>query len=965
MYCVGVLKSFSFNKMYFFFACCLFAVFSRVDCSCQIGSTHDLPRSQYETVWPTTWPAISLPNQTISMRGKWILNTAFPADCEGAINSYSIKYYNGYMQNGVIYYVNIAIWKKIGNVPVYVKDHYSLFQFSFTGKTKRGKGLFVQLNIPIHKIIDITKGSVIGIYFKEPNPLPLIGISSLKNNRRDTDADYSIVCLSNGTKESLQISCHQNNALVLRNTLVMYAKATLGSFANVNCGQPQNEFGMQCTLLNGTTMAGDTAICRCINTAGIINQYQKYITCQGNGKWSTFTCPSLTTECPDPGEPNNGWRTGDKFSSGSIVTYHCFFGYKLIGSSVSYCLPFHHWNSSVPTCQLISCGPPSQIINGYSIGNKYNYGSKVQFICYPGYMIKEQSSIVPSVIVCNEDGEWSGNTPICHVIYCEHPVVPQNGILSYTNVSVNSTVNYTCQAGYTLSGVDSITCETNGEWSNKTAPTCIASHSPPFICNGTTALYYNKSYTWSSDIITCTGDLHSSQITITPSIGYTTKPNTSSGVGIAVGVTFAILIVLGGCGSIVGLLMFLRIRKKTGNCHSDFHEANTQASIGRLESSEYELNLVNIIYEGRECVQEQGQGHLGGGDHSDYSTLICTVTDLEVEDENTTKMYHTPGDNMIEIYGQIRKSNVPLIKFDKLMLCNSGQFSCANFLRGRWEQPNGVVMDVAVKIIKGETSQKEKLQLLKEAAIMSQFNHPHIIKLLAIVDDENSPTIIIEFMNKGSLQGALVNLKANGEVSPHAPYLLLSYCRQICLGMQYLSRKGFVHKSLAARNILVSSENICKINFSFEDENYSYMSQRGTITAVKWLSPEVLNDKKHSTASDVWSYGCLLYEIWSIGQKPYEKDTCIAAVKKIYSDERLPPPPGCPKAIYSLMISCWHPIAECRPGFTEIKMLLMQPDKTVVNIPLSALSSHPQAGCLGAHLKAGENMYTDLRKKYL
>ena len=47
-------------------------------------------------------------------------------------------------------------------------------------------------------------------------------------------------------------------------------------------------------------------------------------------------------------------------------------------------------------------------------------------------------------------------------------------------------------------------------------------------------------------------------------------------------------------------------------------------------------------------------------------------------------------------------------------------------------------MDAAVKIIKGETSQKEKLQLLKEAAIMSQFKHPHVIKLLAIVDDENS-----------------------------------------------------------------------------------------------------------------------------------------------------------------------------------------------------------------------------------
>lgn len=256
---------------------------------------------------------------------------------------------------------------------------------------------------------------------------------------------------------------------------------------------------MQCTLLNSTTMVGDRAICRCNNIAGIIHQYQKYIMCQGNGKWSAFTCPSLTAGCPDPGEPNNGWRTGDKFSPGSMVTYHCYFGHKLIGSSVSYCLRFHRWNSSVPTCQLISCGLPSPIVNGYSIGNEYSYGSEVQFICYPGYMIKKKSSMVPPVIVCNEDGEWSGKTPICHIVYCEQPVVPQYGVLSYTNVSVNSTVNYTCQAGYTLSGVDSITCQANGEWSNKTIPTCIAS---------------NKSYTWSSGTITCTGDLHSSRITI-------------------------------------------------------------------------------------------------------------------------------------------------------------------------------------------------------------------------------------------------------------------------------------------------------------------------------------------------------------------------------------------------------------------------------------------------------------------
>lgn len=76
-------------------------------------------------------------------------------------------------------------------------------------------------------MLDITKESVIGIYFEGANPLPLIGIRSLKNIRRGINMNDFIVCLSNGTEESLQISCHQNNALVLRNTLVMYAKATL------------------------------------------------------------------------------------------------------------------------------------------------------------------------------------------------------------------------------------------------------------------------------------------------------------------------------------------------------------------------------------------------------------------------------------------------------------------------------------------------------------------------------------------------------------------------------------------------------------------------------------------------------------------------------------------------------------------------------------------------------------------
>lgn len=226
---------------------------------------------------------------------------------------------------------------------------------------------------------------------------------------------------------------------------------------------------------------------------------------------------------------------------------------------------------------------------------------------------------------------------------------------------------------------------------------------------------------------------------------------------------------------------------------------------------------------------------------------------------------------------------------------------------------------VAVKTCKPESESAMSEQLLKEAAIMQQFDHPHIVKLLAICS--NSPAwIVMELAMHGELRAFLI---ANSD-RLQLPKLIL-YCYQLSTALSYLESKNFVHRDIAARNALVSSEDFVKLgDFGLsrwiEETNY-YKASPGKMP-IKWMAPESINFRRFTSASDVWMFAVCMWEILMLGVKPFQGVRNGDVIHKLDAGERLPLPPTTPVQLYNLMCDCWNYAPSDRPSFTQIKNFL-------------------------------------------
>uniref|UniRef100_UPI003AACEB60 focal adhesion kinase 1-like isoform X14 n=1 Tax=Centroberyx gerrardi TaxID=166262 RepID=UPI003AACEB60 len=285
----------------------------------------------------------------------------------------------------------------------------------------------------------------------------------------------------------------------------------------------------------------------------------------------------------------------------------------------------------------------------------------------------------------------------------------------------------------------------------------------------------------------------------------------------------------------------------------------------------------------------------------------------EIIDEEDT--YTMPS----KYYGldQARDYEIQRDRIELGRCIGEGQFGDVH--QGVYISPENPALSVAVKTCKNSTSDSVREKFLQEALTMRQFDHPHIVKLMGVITD-NPVWIIMELCTLGELRSFLQVRKYSLDLAS-----LILYSYQLSTALAYLESKRFVHRDIAARNVLVSTADCVKLgDFGLsrymEDSSY-YKASKGKLP-IKWMAPESINFRRFTSASDVWMFGVCMWEILMFGIKPFQGVKNNDVIGRIENGERLAMPPQCPPTLYSLMTKCWSYDPSKRPRFTELKTQL-------------------------------------------
>lgn len=238
---------------------------------------------------------------------------------------------------------------------------------------------------------------------------------------------------------------------------------------------------------------------------------------------------------------------------------------------------------------------------------------------------------------------------------------------------------------------------------------------------------------------------------------------------------------------------------------------------------------------------------------------------------------------------------------------------------GSYHPKNRNKTRVMIKMLADISNRESHHQFLTEFSLLMKISHPFIVELIGVVV-EQPQMILQEYCQMGNL---LNYLRANRTtINPDVEIKLWAY--QIAAGMNYLGTKNVIHRNLAARNVLLQNAQqikICDFGLAklLQREQDMYVSRQTVKFPSKWYAPESVKHREFSTKSDVFSYGVLLWEMYSFGEEPWGKHvTGPEAMQKLEKGNHLPIPSRCPEEAYDHLKDCWNLDPAQRPTFSTL-----------------------------------------------